>query len=191
MAFDSPCDADLDAMPSFDGGRRRFCSDCMRSVHMLSEMTREQAQSFMRTNPQACMSYRRGADGRLVFKPAPPSARALVPTARLTRARRSLVAAPALAALAACTAPPAVTIEVEDSVELGAEAQDYAGYRAIPHEQPCESAPPPKQAPNNEALVDGALPELGPEGHYAGGISFKATRGGFGSTSESEARDEK
>ena len=46
MAFESPCDADLDAMPSFDGGRRRFCSQCMKSVHMLSEMTRDEALVF-------------------------------------------------------------------------------------------------------------------------------------------------
>ena len=184
MVFESPCDADLDSMPSFDGGRRRFCSECMKSVHMLSEMTRDEARAFARDNRGACMSYRRGADGRIEFRaPAEPTPAPLVAPTQLLRGlrrptRAGLVAAPVFAALAGCTNPVVVADAIEDDgVEFVVESQAFAEYAAIPEATPCEAPPaeekeePRARRRNNEALERGKFPEIGKPGHYAGGLS--------------------
>jgi hypothetical protein len=181
MAFDTPCDADLDAMPSFDRGRRRFCSQCMRSVHMLSEMTRSEAQAFIEQNHGACMSYRRGADGRLVFRaeqprPEQPVA-AFVPRARLS-VRPAAAAAPVLAVLAGCTAPLETPEPLEDEqaeLLVAGDTETYPGYQAVPEQHPCDP-PPVEEVPprgNNELLDGNMIPELGKPGHYAGGLSIR------------------
>lgn len=177
MAFESPCDADLDAMPSFDGGRQRFCSQCMKSVHMLSEMTRDEARDFVRDNRDACMSYRRGDDGRLVFRSAPPPVIAAGALTRRVRTRpRALAAAPVLAALAGCSVPVVEAEVIQDEGIGYVESQAYASYAAVPEAVPCEAPEPepepePKREPNNEVLINGQIGAIGQPGHYAGGIS--------------------
>ena len=183
MVFDSPCDADLDSMPSFDGGRRRFCSDCMRSVHNLSAMTRSEARAFVQDNPGACMSYTRGADGRLIFKRAPAP---LIPSARLSRRPASMLAAPlmALAAYTLAEEPAADTLdEAVVAIERDAVPVSFAPYVAVPdlpdEPIPCDFAEDedevkPKRKPNNESVDEtGVLPAIGNPGHYAGGIGIQ------------------
>ena len=100
-----PCHADWDAMRPEDKGR--FCSDCRKTVHDLSAMTKDEAKDFLRRSAcnDVCVSYQHHEDGTLVFLEPVPRPTTVVPLARLLRPR-SVAAAVAGAgmamALAAC-----------------------------------------------------------------------------------------
>jgi hypothetical protein len=61
-----PCDADWAAMVGDE--RTRHCSLCEKSVHNLSDMTRPEAEAFVRANlvKGACVRLYRRADGKVV-----------------------------------------------------------------------------------------------------------------------------
>lgn len=106
-----PCHADWDAMRPEDKGR--FCSECSKTVHDLSAMTKEEAKGFLRRTGcnDICVSFQHHEDGTLLFRePAPrPAARpaAVVPVARLRRPRSvaAVVAGAGMAAALAACAP--------------------------------------------------------------------------------------
>lgn len=117
LPITGPCPIDLDAIGFDRSAKVAHCSHCVKSVTILSNMTREEARTFLREHQgqTMCVSYTRDRDGRIRFREPvpPPAAPVLVPVARL-RARPSrragssrragLVAALGVsAALAACT----------------------------------------------------------------------------------------
>jgi hypothetical protein len=82
-----------------------------------------------------------------------------------------------VAVLAGCSAPAEAPLSIEDAqAELAETSEAFAGFEAVPDELPCEQPEQQieRRKPNNEALVDGKLPELGEPGHYAGGLAAPA-----------------
>lgn len=91
------------------------CSHCDKQVHLLSNRTQAEAEAMLPAIRAArgCVSYRRRADGTIVFREAAP----VVPVSRLTMPMRA--AAGLALALAACTphAPPQALDVAGDVVE--------------------------------------------------------------------------
>lgn len=112
LPISGPCPIDLDAI-GFDRSRKEsHCSHCVQSVHILSNMTREDARAFLKEHAgqKLCVSYRRDATGKVLFKePAPTNVVSLTrvrASGRKVAARRSGLAAAGIAfaaAMAACT----------------------------------------------------------------------------------------
>jgi hypothetical protein len=96
----SPCHEDWDGM---DGdARSRFCGQCSKSVHHLSDMTEAAAVTLLADTTQGrlCVRYRyRPDNNQIVFRDSPAPARSrLARTARRLAVALPLLAAPALAA---------------------------------------------------------------------------------------------
>jgi hypothetical protein len=107
LPITGPCPIDLDAIGFDRTSKVSHCSHCVKNVTVLSNMTKGEAREFLREHQgqNLCVSYVRGADGQIRFRPDPEPV--LVPVARL-RPRPSrgagLVAALGVGvALAACT----------------------------------------------------------------------------------------
>lgn len=70
----APCHEDWDAMHGDE--RQRFCDQCDKHVHNLSEMTRDQAEAFVNANPTGvCIRMVKDRDGRVVTTDHPRVAR--------------------------------------------------------------------------------------------------------------------
>jgi hypothetical protein len=83
VAIASPCEADWDAMMGDD--RARFCSHCRLHVYNLSDMSRAEAEAFVRQREgQACVRFHRRRDGTLLTRDCPIGFKAL--RQRFTRA---------------------------------------------------------------------------------------------------------
>lgn len=97
----SPCTVDWQSMTPADRGR--FCGECKKVVHDLSNLTEGEARALLREagNGELCVRYVYDRDGRVVLAPE-PGAR-LVPASLLHRAKRLSLAAIAPLALAACS----------------------------------------------------------------------------------------
>lgn len=73
----SPCSADWNQM--YGNDRKRFCADCKLNVYNLSEMTRDEAESFlMASEGRVCVRYFRRADGTVLTRNCPVGLRAAV-----------------------------------------------------------------------------------------------------------------
>lgn len=88
----SPCSADWDSMSGDD--RKRFCEQCSLHVYNIAEMTRDEAEDFLRTefanSERTCARIFRREDGTILTKDCPVGIR---------RIRRK-----AIRAVAACVA---------------------------------------------------------------------------------------
>lgn len=66
----SPCKADWNGMNG--NARKRFCADCKLNVYNLSEMTRDEAESFLLASEgRVCLRYFRRADGSVLTRNCP------------------------------------------------------------------------------------------------------------------------
>lgn len=66
----SPCKADWNQM--YGNDRKRFCSECKLNVYNLSDMKRDEAESFlMASEGRVCVRYFRRADGTVLTKNCP------------------------------------------------------------------------------------------------------------------------
>ena len=74
----NPCHEDWDAMHT-EGRGSRFCDQCAKSVHNLSEMTESDAHALLakpRGADGLCIRYTAEADGRVRFRsPLDPRSR--------------------------------------------------------------------------------------------------------------------
>lgn len=133
LPITGPCPIDLDAIGFDRQGRVSHCSHCSKNVHILSNMTKAEARRFLRDNrgKKLCVSYSKDEQGRIRFRPEPPSP-AIVPVTRLQARpsrRAGLVATlGAGVALAAC-APhgdegrPTTAVQVQASTRPAPEIE--------------------------------------------------------------------
>jgi hypothetical protein len=93
----APCHADWSTMTLADRGR--FCGDCKKVVHELTQLTEREARALLASPPTEglCVRYIHDQTGEIVFK------REVVPVSALTRMKR------AAAVLAAASLPLALT----------------------------------------------------------------------------------
>lgn len=146
-----PCLEDWDKLTP--EARGHFCTVCETKVWNLSDLTKEEAEAFLRerAGEDLCVSYREDDDGRVLHREP-----AVVPAARLVR--RFPAAAGLSLALAACTpkadAPPpkeeptAQTepeAEPETKPEAEAEAPSETGSAAGDTEGDTGDGPPPPE----------------------------------------------
>jgi hypothetical protein len=106
-----PCHADWQKMTPKDGGR--FCGDCKKVVRDLSKMSEADAKALLRRPPNEglCVRYLYDRHGKIFFggERAGSSRSGLVPATLLSRAKRTALAAAAVAlplSLAACSSSP-------------------------------------------------------------------------------------
>jgi hypothetical protein len=72
----SPCSADWNQM--YGNDRKRFCGDCRLNVYNLSDMTRDEAESFlMASEGRVCVRFFRRADGTVLTRNCPVGWRAV------------------------------------------------------------------------------------------------------------------
>ena len=169
LRLDNPCPVELD-QADFVGTKRHFCDHCSKDVHVLSNMSEEEARELLRSvaGQNVCVSYHRRADGSVVFQepPRPVALADVVPLHRLTRrrpgfsasVRRAAVAASMAAAVAGCTphGETAQSIEVDE-----VPAQMAGGMVVVP---PVEVEPEPvMELGEIEAILEPPVP-------FAGGI---------------------
>jgi len=163
LPITGPCPIDLDAIGFDRSSKVSHCSHCAKNVTVLSNMTKREAQEFLREHKgqKLCVSYAHDEDGRIRFRPEPTPAPepALVPVARLrprTAAARAAGFAAALgvgAALAACAPhgePPRETTVVRIA----------DGGMTVPHHSVLDEPPKPlPQVPQDpqEIMVDGEM----------------------------------
>lgn len=140
-----PCDADWDAMTPAEQGR--FCSACQKKVHDLSAMPESDAQRFLESDDDICISYLSNAAGEVRFQPE-----RVVPLHRLVRRASMATAAGLSMALAAC-APHGDGPQIEDTTETQRPA--FLEFEpAIPDAEPCETQPAPEVAPEVEVVTE-------------------------------------
>lgn len=97
LPITGPCPIDLDAIGFDRASKVSHCTHCVKSVTNLSNMTKDEAREFLKEHKgeKLCVSYARGEDGKIRFRPEPEPA--LVPVSRL-RPRPVVVPQPVLAA---------------------------------------------------------------------------------------------
>src|SRR6478752_6097664 len=72
----SPCQVSWDEMQGDD--RRRFCSHCRLNVYNLSEMSREDAETFVqKSEGRTCVRFFQRADGTMITRDCPVGLRAV------------------------------------------------------------------------------------------------------------------
>lgn len=81
VPIEAPCSEDWDRMRSEPGGRR-WCEQCERHVHDLSQMGERAARALLRSDRDVCIAYLEDQRGEIVFAPEPK----IVPLARLASA---------------------------------------------------------------------------------------------------------
>ncbi len=66
----SPCSQDWDAMIGV--GRKRYCGECKLNVFNLSQMTRQEAESFLiNSEGRLCVRFYRRSDGTILTQDCP------------------------------------------------------------------------------------------------------------------------
>lgn len=157
LPITGPCPIDLDAIGFDRGAKNAHCTHCSKRVHNLSRMSETEARAFLADNAgsRMCVSYAKGSDGKIKFKPPEPVGAAIIPSKHLVRrapARVPAVAAAGLAAaLAACT-----------PVEHPDHRQDVAGAIVAPRSNVTVQEP--------ETIVAGEAPiEVPPPEHVLTG----------------------
>ena len=96
IGFSFRCPMDWEAMEGDE--QSRFCLRCRKMVHDLSALSAEEAESFLRENPGACVRILRRADGSVVTRGCPRE------QAKLRKAALTTAVAAGTAAVAACSA---------------------------------------------------------------------------------------
>lgn len=98
----SPCGADWNGMTLADA-KKRFCGECKKHVHDLSQMTRPEARALLASavTEDLCVRYLYDERGEVWFA---PEAAPLVAPGRLARMKRFALAAAAVAAPLSLTA---------------------------------------------------------------------------------------
>lgn len=98
-----PCPVKLSPDRAQGGARSWYCGHCEKSVHVLSNMTENEARTFLeaRAGQDLCVTYAVRRDGSIRFQAEPPPEPAVVPITALT-SRRKLAAVGLGMALAAC-----------------------------------------------------------------------------------------
>jgi hypothetical protein len=148
LPITGPCPIDLDAIGFDRASKQAHCGHCDKSVHNLSNMSRDEAASFLKQNAgkKLCVSYARRTDGTILFKGPPPS---VVPLSRVrASARRAMPAAAALglaAALAACT-------------PHGSDEPGRANPAKVEQHQPNKVEPPKVEPDRVEIQLAGMMP---------------------------------
>jgi hypothetical protein len=96
LPITGPCPIDLDAIGFDRSGKVSHCTHCVKSVTNLSNMTKDEAREFLKEHKgeKLCVSYARGNDGKIRFRPEPEPA--LVPVTRL-RPRPAVAPQPVIA----------------------------------------------------------------------------------------------
>lgn len=96
LPITGPCPIDLDAIGFDRSSKVSHCTHCVKSVTNLSNMTKDEAREFLKEHKgeKLCVSYARGEDGKIRFRPEPEPE--LVPVSRL-RPRPVVVPAPVVA----------------------------------------------------------------------------------------------
>ncbi len=145
LELSRPCPVDLDAEFASARGKRHYCDHCSKDVHMLSAMTKGEAEKFLAANEgkDICISYKCTSDGKVAFAPEP-----VVPVASLLKKRpkrrNRLATLGMTAALAACTPhgpPQQLQEETVEQVEI------VAGGLMVP-----DVVPEPEPEPEVEAV---------------------------------------
>lgn len=94
----SPCPVKWEQMsPVGNGERQRHCAQCSLNVHNISDMTRDEAEAFLRTiapGTRVCGIFWRRPDGTILTRDCPVGLRAA--RARLARILTRVAAAAAL-----------------------------------------------------------------------------------------------
>lgn len=98
----SPCGVDWNGMTLADA-KRRFCAECQKHVHDLSQMTRAEARALLSSaaTEKLCVRYLYDERGEVWFA---PEAAPLVAPGRLARMKRFALTAAAVAAPLSLTA---------------------------------------------------------------------------------------
>ena len=143
----SPCPIDLDRSAVGEADRRMHCRHCVKDVHLLSNMSEEEARRFMREHAgqDICVSYAIGEGGKIRFAQekracTSSSGPALVPLSAVRRrvassgSARALMSMGAAVLLAAC-APHSSTAAIEADEETPAPIVDAV---IIPDDRPCD-----------------------------------------------------
>ena len=112
---------------------KRFCGECKKHVHDLSRMTKGEARALLegKATEGLCIRYLYDAHGDVVFA----DDRRLVPASALTRAKRFVTAAAALAlpmSLNACMGAYAGPRPAPTAAEAAAEAESKAAQAPAP-----------------------------------------------------------
>lgn len=140
----SPCGVDWNGMTLADA-KKRFCAECKKHVHDLSQMTRAEARALLASpaTEGLCVRYLHDERGEVWFA---PEAAPLVAPGRLARMKRFAMAAAAVAAplsLTACmgaamppqqpprpaVAAPSPTVDVATPAPTAPPAQKAAAPR--------------------------------------------------------------
>jgi len=148
----TPCTEDWNAMTG--DAKRRFCGSCRLHVHDLSAMTRDEAESLLRTaEGRTCVRFRRRPDGRVVTKDC------LTVRDRLRRrARRVRIAAAALFWMVAPWIVPGCSqnsIPEEENVIIDEEFPQIMGDICVTPPPPPPTAEEPLTPPTPGAAVEG------------------------------------
>ena len=131
LPITGPCPIDLDGIGFDRKAKKAFCGHCSKNVVNLSNFSRDEAREFLRDHAgeTMCVSYARGPEGQIKFKPEAP----LVPLARLrTRPPRRSTAAAATAAAGLALALAACTPHSDDAPKQDRTEQvDHDGTKTI------------------------------------------------------------
>jgi hypothetical protein len=131
----SPCKADWDEM--IGDARVRFCASCQKDVYNLSEMARQDAESFLREKAgNACVRLYRRADGTVLTADCPVGQRK---RRRLRNVAMVALSGSFLAAGALFSWRSPLTRSTDDNAQLSLDSQVGALQPS-----PEMEAPPPK-----------------------------------------------
>ena len=152
-----PCHASWDAMAG--GSQKRFCGECTKHVHHLSEMTRREAETLLSSEDGLCVRYSHDSRGRVKF--AKKSVRATAPSAQTRGAVLMVAKAASIAGmLSACSWPIA---DRSEPVLMGAIPLHVEVPEITPTPTPAaKSEPKPDEVPDEPILMGEPIwePEL-------------------------------
>lgn len=160
LPITGPCPIDLDAIGFDRTAKVAHCSHCVKSVTILSNMTRGEAREFLSAHKgeTLCVSYARDEAGRIRFAPEPEPV--IVPISRLrprpSRAAGLVAAFGVTAALAACAPhgePPRETSKVTH----------VDGGITVPKVEPPQTPPEPIVEPEPDRVPVAGVARIPPE----------------------------
>jgi hypothetical protein len=153
LPIERPCPVELsDEFRS--GAPTRHCGHCDKTVHLLSSLTRREAEVLLAANGDRdmCVTYLVDARGEIQFRPEPT----VVPASSLARRRPALAAAGLSAVLAACAPHDNPTVRAHAVDDPIAHREDAP---TIPTE-PCETSKPRQLEPGAGLAAGGIRPSM-------------------------------